>query len=45
MKYYSGHPITIMKRTGNVARMGVRRETNRVLVGRPEGKKDTTWKS
>jgi len=30
---------------GHVARMGERRGINRVLLGKPEGKRETTWKT
>jgi hypothetical protein len=30
---------------GNVARMGERRGIHRVLLGKPEGKRENTWKT
>jgi len=34
-----------MKRAGHVASMGDRRGAYKVLVGRPEGEKERTWKT
>jgi hypothetical protein len=34
-----------MRWTGHVARMGEERKVYKVFVGKPEGKRPTTWKT